>query len=141
LGGFTLTQIAVLALVKRPSPLLGWTGIVCYLFANGLFWWSLFAHGKKHPAFAFVPVSPVSFTRSGPYRFIRHPIYSSYLLAWIAGAVFAGQAWLLIPVAWMWHLYNRAAQQEEQSFLTSSFAREYQKYQIRTGRFLPKWTF
>jgi len=134
----TLTQLAVLALFRPSSQVLGWAGIVCYLLANALFWWSLAAHGRTRPAFAFVPVAPASFTRSGPYRLIRHPIYSAYLLAWLAGAMVAGKAWLLVTVVWMWLIYNRAARQEEQSFLDSTFRPQYQEYRKGTGRFVPK---
>ena len=44
-------------------------------------------NARKHPAFAFIPTTPVSFTKTGPYRLIRHPIYTAYLLTWLAGPV------------------------------------------------------
>jgi protein-S-isoprenylcysteine O-methyltransferase Ste14 len=69
---------------------------------------------------------------------LRHPIYSAYLLAWIAAPLATGQFWLLLPAAAMGCLYYRAARQEENSFLTSSFAPRYKDYQERTGMFLPR---
>jgi protein-S-isoprenylcysteine O-methyltransferase Ste14 len=137
----TLLQMVFLAIAGRPSPVLGWAGLTGFALANVLFWWALAAHGRRRPAFAFVPVPPVSFTTAGPYRFIRHPIYSAYLVGWLGGVALAQQPWLLLPVAWMWLLYNRAARQEEQSFLGSSFAAAYQDYRGRTGRFLPRWSY
>lgn len=36
---------------------------------------------------------------TGPYRFVRHPMYSGTLLAWIAAALALGSWWMLIPAA------------------------------------------
>ena len=33
---------------------------------------------------------------TGPYRYVRHPMYSGTLLAWIAGALSLGSWWMLI---------------------------------------------
>jgi protein-S-isoprenylcysteine O-methyltransferase Ste14 len=105
--------------------------------ANALFWWALSAHGKAHPAFAFIRVEPTSLTTAGPYRLIRHPIYSAYLFTWCAGAIISNQVWLLATVACMGLFYVSAAWQEESTFLASSLAVPYQEYRRRTGMFLP----
>src|SRR5262249_2202493 len=76
-------------------------------------------------------------TQTGPYRVIRHPIYSAYLLAWLAGPIIAAQPWLLLTTLWMVILHYLAARQEERSFGASSFAQDYQSYRRRTGMFLP----
>ncbi len=36
---------------------------------------------------------------SGPYHFVRHPMYSGTLLAWIGSALALGSWWMLIPAA------------------------------------------
>lgn len=36
---------------------------------------------------------------TGPYRFVRHPMYSGTLLSWIAAALALGSWWMLIPAA------------------------------------------
>ena len=33
---------------------------------------------------------------TGPYRYVRHPMYSGTLLAWVAGALSLGSWWMLI---------------------------------------------
>lgn len=35
----------------------------------------------------------------GPYRFVRHPMYSGTLLAWVASALALGSWWMLLPGA------------------------------------------
>ncbi|WP_374687561.1 isoprenylcysteine carboxylmethyltransferase family protein [Promineifilum sp.] len=36
---------------------------------------------------------------TGPYRFVRHPMYSGTLLAWVAAALSLGSWWLFVPAA------------------------------------------
>jgi protein-S-isoprenylcysteine O-methyltransferase Ste14 len=134
----TLIQIATIALTRPPGAVWFWLGMAGYLMANGLFWWALAAHGKSHPAFAFIRVPPTSLTTAGPYRLVRHPIYTAYLLAWCAGAAIAAQPWLLVGVLCMGLFYLSAALQEEKSFLVSALAAPYLEYRRRTGMFFPK---
>ncbi len=35
----------------------------------------------------------------GPYRYVRHPMYSGTLLAWVAAALALGSWWMLVPAA------------------------------------------
>jgi protein-S-isoprenylcysteine O-methyltransferase Ste14 len=37
-------------------------------------------------------------TRSGPYRFVRHPGYAGAIISWIAAVIFFGSYWMAIPV-------------------------------------------
>ena len=73
----------------------------------------------------------------GPYRFVRHPFYCSYLLTWAAGVVASAQFWLLPTVAIMLIIYTRAAKLEEEKFTRSPLAETYKSYRTRTGLFLP----
>ncbi len=137
-GLCTFIHMALLVTCKLAAAPLVWTGVAGYGLAYGLFAWALLAHGRKRPSFAFIPVAPASFTDAGPYRWIRHPIYTAYLLAWLAGALVCGQPGLLVLLALMTAFYYRAARQEEEQFLTSPLAGQYRAYRLRTGMFLPK---
>ena len=134
----TAVELAGMALVQPRAGFWGWTGVSLYLLANVMLWWSLYVHGRERPAFVFTDANPVSLAHSGPYRVLRHPIYSAYLVAWLAAPLTTGQWWMLAMVAWMWLFYYRAARQEEKSFLASPFAPQYKIYQMRTGMFLPR---
>ena len=57
---------------------------------------------------------------------------------WLAGPIVTGQVWLLAAVVWMWLLYYVAARQEEKHFSDTSFRKDYEDYQKRTGMFFPK---
>jgi protein-S-isoprenylcysteine O-methyltransferase Ste14 len=134
----SVAQVAVIALVKPASAAWFWLGVCGFALANVVFWWALAAHGKSHPAFAFIRVSPSSLTTAGPYRMVRHPIYSAYLLAWCAGAAIVAQPLLLLGVVYMGLFYTIAARREERWFLASPLASRYREYKQRTGMFFPK---
>ena len=74
----------------------------------------------------------------GAYRRIRHPFYSSFLLAFLAG--------LLVYPHWGTALFavygvvslNTTAAREERRLSASEFGAEYRRYLTHTGRFLPR---
>jgi protein-S-isoprenylcysteine O-methyltransferase Ste14 len=134
-------QIGVIV-CSRPGPAFVWAGLGVYLLAHGVFWWARAAHGKQRPAFAGLGVRPTFLTQTGPYRLVRHPIYTAYLILWVAGAVISARPWLLLTAAWMGCLHYVVASQEERSFADTDLAGDYRSYQDRTGMFFPnplKW--
>jgi protein-S-isoprenylcysteine O-methyltransferase Ste14 len=87
---------------------------------------------------AFSDDTPQFLLRHGPYRYVRHPFYASYLLFWVGTAVTTA-GWLpwLVPFG-MLLLYARAATGEEQKFARSDLAQAYETYRQNTGMFLPR---
>lgn len=74
----------------------------------------------------------------GPYRYIRHPIYSAYLLALFASFVFAPQIGTLLTWIYGVVVLGRTAAQEEVRLCQSDdLGPEYTEYMKVTGRFLP----
>ena len=74
----------------------------------------------------------------GPYRLIRHPFYTSYLLAWTAGYFASGSAWSILTVVAMVVLYKRAADLEERKFEVSKLRNSYAQYRQEVGQFVPR---
>jgi protein-S-isoprenylcysteine O-methyltransferase Ste14 len=134
----TAAQLICFAFGQPPSLVLALVGFACYALGNLAYWWALAAHGQERPDFACLPSAPSALTSTGPYRFIRHPIYAAYLLCWLAGPFVTGHWWLLATVLFMGVLYYRAARQEEDSFLAGPLADQYRVYQGQTGMFLPR---
>ena len=112
-------------------------GSAVYLVAAALFWWAIRTSLRRPLSAAFSPDAPEHLVQSGPYRWIRHPFYTSYLLTWTAGWIVAGRWWLLLTVALMALIYLIASSTEEQKFLCSPLSGAYQQYRRRTGRFFP----
>lgn len=115
----------------------GVSGAILYLGALGLFWWSI-KTSLLHPlSAAFSPDLPVHLVAHGPYRIIRHPLYCSYLLCWLAGWVVTGRLWLAPTVAVMLGIYLVAASREESKFMRSPLREAYQQYRANTGLLFP----
>lgn len=77
--------------------------------------------------------------RSGPYRTMRHPIYSGILLAFFGTVVERGQVRGLIALAIMWLSFYIKARREE-SFLVQEFGPKFHEHTQQTGMFLPKFS-
>ena len=108
-----------------------------YLGALGLFWWAVRVNRSRPLSAAFSPDAPQFLVQAGPYRYIRHPFYSSYLAAWTAGVIATGDLWLTPTVAVLLTLYLRAITLEERKFLHSHLAGAYSEYRRRTGCLVP----
>lgn len=76
--------------------------------------------------------------RTGPYRTIRHPIYTGILLAIFGTLVTIGEVRGLIGLGVVWLSFYLKARREE-SFLTEEFGAAFAEHQRHTGMFLPKF--
>jgi hypothetical protein len=74
-------------------------------------------------------------TRSGPYRFVRHPLYLGSTIMAIGFAVAAGRLLVVILVALYMGLTLLAAMRTEERALDEKFSGEYKAY--REGRAQP----
>ena len=74
----------------------------------------------------------------GAYRWIRHPFYASYLLAFGAAAVLLPHWVTLGSLVYAWAALNLTARREERRLAGSAFGSQYRQYLARTGRFFPR---
>ena len=75
--------------------------------------------------------------RSGPYRWVRHPIYSGLLLALAGTALVRGELctlFSLVVVYAGWKLKSRL----EERMMTGTFGQEYTAYANATGALVPR---
>lgn len=77
--------------------------------------------------------------RSGPYRTIRHPIYTGILFALLGSAIAVGEVRGLLGLAIAWLSFYIKARREE-SFLTQEFGPSFAEHTRRTGMFLPRFS-
>lgn len=76
--------------------------------------------------------------RSGPYAYMRHPIYSGVLLA-VAGTALAVGEWRGI-LAFLILLTNYTAKaKKEERLLASQFGNEFEAYKRQTGFLIPRF--
>lgn len=74
--------------------------------------------------------------RSGPYAFVRHPIYTGLLLATIGTAIFVGEYRGLIAVPLVLLSESIKARREER-FMIEEFGQSYQDYRQQTWFIVP----
>jgi protein-S-isoprenylcysteine O-methyltransferase Ste14 len=72
---------------------------------------------------------------SGPYRLVRHPIYSGVLVAGAGTAVALSWKWLVVfAVAGVYFVYSATA---EERYLTKQFPDTYPTYKRTTKMLFP----
>lgn len=109
------------------------------LLAGGI-WLLAAAHhhlGKSFHSFV-VSKEDHQLVTSGPYRWIRHPIYSAYLLSYLGGGLLASNLVLTFVPLFFFSLMiiNRIPREEE--LMRQEFGVSYLELESRTGRLLPK---
>lgn len=82
--------------------------------------------------------TPTFLISHGPYRWVRHPFYTSYILFWGACAVMTDYLLSYVAFVAMTIAYFVSATAEERKFGSSALAGEYGAYRKRTGLFWPK---
>ena len=75
---------------------------------------------------------------TGPYAWVRHPLYVLVLVALLGVSFISANGLLIIPALLACTAIVARVNKEEAQLL-SAFPNEYLAYQQRTGRFIPKW--
>jgi protein-S-isoprenylcysteine O-methyltransferase Ste14 len=77
--------------------------------------------------------------RNGPYRWIRHPIYTGMLVSFAGTAIVDGRlrGWLGLAIVWV-TFYFKARREER--FLREEFGPRFAEHTRKTGMFLPKFS-
>lgn len=135
---FVIHQIFYLPNINYQMPRTAPLALILYLSSFALFWSAFYSNRKRPLPHCFTGTAPQHLVTSGPYQYVRHPFYVSYLLVWIAGAVVLNRAEFWIPVGVMTGLYVYAARKEEQSFLISGLRNAFLIHRKRAGFFLPR---
>jgi protein-S-isoprenylcysteine O-methyltransferase Ste14 len=109
------------------------------MIAAGVFFWVVVRESKAaRLRLAFDEQGPRSLVMTGPYAYVRHPFYTSYIVFWAGLAISTWSIIAIFPFAILVVIYVFAAQVEEGKFARSAMAEEYAAYKARTGRFWPR---
>ncbi len=78
------------------------------------------------------------FVDSGPYHWIRHPIYTAYTMSYVGGGLLASN-WVLtfVPIL-MFGLLVASRIGREERLLIDEFGDRYEAYMRHTGRLFPR---
>ena len=111
-------------------------GVLVGLSGSALFAWTHLALGKNWSGVLEIAKDHELVT-SGPYQFVRHPMYSAFFLMG-AGVLLLSANWLvgglnLVAVTYMYVI--RVG--DEETMMIDQFGQSYQRYMAETGRLFP----
>ena len=142
-------MLLVLAYMIRPGilawatvalpDLLQWLGVLLGLASLPLIWWVQEALGSNFSTTLHVR-SEHTLVTQGPYRWVRHPMYTVLYMVLLAVFLLTGN-WLIsgvflvsMTMIVLFRLGN------EEAVMLEKFGEDYRRYMQRTGRFLPRLT-
>ena len=124
----------------RFAPASGWLrilGIVLTFVGAGIAIWARYSLGQYWSARVTLKVDH-QLIRSGPYAWVRHPLYSGLLLAMAGTAFVIGEWRAVIGVLVALAEFSRKAAKEE-SLLATEFNEDYQEYRKQAGFLTPRF--
>lgn len=112
-----------------------WAGLALTVAGAGFGIWARATIGRNWSAAVTIKEGH-TLVREGPYRIVRHPIYSGLLLAMLGTAIGYGTVtgWLSVPVAFaaLWFKLRI-----EEGYMRAQFGEEYLAYQREVKALVP----
>ncbi len=106
----------------------GWIMTLVAFLGLALAWWSFIAMGRQDRR---------AVVQSGPYRFVRHPMFVGIIIAAFAHAIFRGTIDAFLGAFLMTYGWYLRAQSEEIAMQEEVGAAAYEDYARRTAMFIP----
>jgi protein-S-isoprenylcysteine O-methyltransferase Ste14 len=98
--------------------------------------WARFYIGQNWSSAVSIKVGH-QLVRTGPYAWVRHPIYSGLLLAMIGTALALRETRGLLATVVLWLAFWLKSRMEER-FMVKAFGPEYEDYRRSTGMLVPR---
>jgi len=96
-------------------------GLHCWSFSTLRHWWS-----------------NDELCTSGPFKYVRHPMYAAWISLICPGIALYLNSWLFLPWVILLHLIWHTLVKKEETAMMSTFGKVYGDYAKQTGRFIPK---
>ena len=113
-----------------------WLGVGIGVLCVAMIYWLFSSIGNS--------ISPTSATRqqhtlitSGPYRWVRHPLYTVGSSLFVAFGMMADN-WFIAALGMLAFVAMASRTPKEEANLIEKFGDEYREYMKHTGRYLPK---
>jgi len=116
------------------DPVFEIAGLVIFILGISLAVWARIYIGRNWGMPTSIKENPELVT-DGPYRYIRHPIYSGMMLGFLGSALVGGIVWLLFGAVFGISFILSA--KSEERYLAQQFPGQYPEYKYRTNAFIP----
>jgi protein-S-isoprenylcysteine O-methyltransferase Ste14 len=132
-----LIDPACMAWSSVPLPAwLRWAGVGLGALAAVLLAWTFRSLGKNITD-TVVTRKEHALVTTGPYRWVRHPLYVAFALGGLATSLVSANGFLLATGSAALALLVVRTRTEEEKLL-ERFGEDYREYARRTGRFIPR---
>lgn len=121
--------------MSSPEPV-RWVGVIIGFIFVGLCYWVFSSIGSSITT-TVATRREAKLITSGPYRWVRHPLYIVGLGTFGSIGVIAYN-WFIVSLIALIFIMLIIRTQDEEEHLIAKFGDEYREYMKRTGRFLPK---
>lgn len=112
-----------------------WLGVPAAIAGLALFEW-MFRHLGLNVTSTSAPRHQAELITTGPYRWVRHPMYTAVLILVVAATLLTANLIVAVGGSGMFALLVARSRLEEARLL-EKFGDAYRAYQGHTGRFLP----
>ncbi|QQA43392.1 methyltransferase family protein [Pelagovum pacificum] len=139
ISGLSLIGLFVFLLLAFYGNLMfSFAALVLMVPAFALFLWAT-RHSRKKLSLAFDnETKGDGIITSGPWKYIRHPFYSSYIIFWLACAIGTAHPASIAVFGTLLFVYLYSAKREEGFLSDGRFGQQYIDYQKNAGFLLPK---
>lgn len=122
------------SLAVHPGMASQWTGVALCLAGFAFAFWAR-AHLGRNWGMPMSLRQGHELVTSGPYAYVRHPIYSGIMLAMIGSALAVGVLWLALFV--LYFAYFLFSARTEEKMMLAQFPDTYPQYRRRTKMLIP----
>lgn len=119
-----------------PQPL-RWLGLVLGVLTVPVVHWVLSTLGRNVTETVLTKERHELVT-GGPYRWVRHPLYTTGLMLLLALGLMTGSWFVLLATGLAFALLRMLVIPREEQVLLAKFGERYQAYMQRTGRLVPR---
>jgi protein-S-isoprenylcysteine O-methyltransferase Ste14 len=123
------------AAVLPDWPWIRWLGVGITVLGFAVTYWARWTLGRNWSGNVTVKVGH-ELIRTGPYRFVRHPIYTGMMVAAAGTAIALNQSRGILAFVLLWISFTLKRLKEEE-FMRQTFGAQYVEYARTTGAIFP----
>lgn len=133
---YPFTQSWLALSIFTTSPFLSTMGVILTVSAIAFAIWARVTLGRNWSGVVITLKEHHTLVSSGPYHFVRHPIYTGYFFATLGTALTIGSVASLLATGIIFLGFFMRMKKEE-ALMINQFPQEYPLYKTRTKKIIP----